>query len=115
MSSSSDESTTQSRSAKSIKISRSKDFNNWKIRTIANASASGLTKYLLTDQTVVTEDELDDLQAEWNAFNPRTEAQEYRIAQVEYKKAKMGIVFTCEPCSLALSPARARFRVLSAL
>ena len=88
MSSSSDESTTQSRSAKSIKISRSKDFNNWKIRTIANASASGLTKYLLTDQTVVTEDELDDLQAEWNAFNPRTEAQEYRIAQVEYKKAK---------------------------
>jgi len=34
---------------------------------------------------------------------------------LEYKKAKMGIVFTCEPCSLALSPARARFRVLSAL
>ena len=56
--------------SKGIKLRSRKGFLTWKNRTLAYADAGGFKKFLLTDQNVLSEDEIDTLNVDYINIDP---------------------------------------------
>ena len=85
-SSSSSDSSVGGSNKKHFQIRSSKTFSTWKTKTLAVAKASGLKKYLVTNQTVLSDDEFDALLV--NYINSDRSTREGKLLAREYESEK---------------------------
>ena len=68
------------------KIRSYKTYSTWRIMTLAIAKASGLKKYLTSDQVVLDEDEFDALTIKW--LNSDKTTREGKLVKAEHDAEK---------------------------
>ena len=85
-SSSSSDSSVGGFNTKYYQIKSSKMFSTWKTKTLAVAKASGLKKYLVSNQTVLSDDEFDALVV--NYINADRSTRDGKLIAREYESEK---------------------------
>ena len=85
-SSSSSDSSVGGFNTKHYQIKSSKTFSTWKTKTLAVAKASGLKKYLVANQTVLSDDEFDALVV--NYINADRSTRDGKLIAREYESEK---------------------------
>jgi hypothetical protein len=83
----SDESYKGNSSSKGIKLRSRKGFLTWKNRTLAYADAGGFKKFLLTNQNVLSKDEIDALNVDYINFDP-SDARGTKLAKKAWEDEK---------------------------
>ena len=86
--SSSDDSSTEIKRTNYKVIKSSKKFAAWKSLTLANAASAGIDRYLLTNQTVQSEEEVDLLNIDYININSRDNPQESKRAKNHWEREK---------------------------